>query len=185
MLQGESPDIPTVASRSSARPLATAPTLENLGAIGRNPALAISESLRNAFALTSTAESPLSTPAASSGPATKSKSHLYPFSTRIIIHTFQERRLNATNSIKITPTATPTKHRSASPATVTLTTTHVTQQKSRLSRQIRPPAEDLDMDADGDDDAEEENEDETLYCFCQKQSYGDVSICYSRSVDFF
>ena len=64
---------------------------------------------------------------------------------------------------------------------MTLTTTHVTQQKSRLSRQIRPPAEDLDMDADGDDDAEEEIEDETLYCFCQKQSYGDVSICY-RSI---
>ena len=67
---------------------------------------------------------------------------------------------------------------------MTLTTTHATQQKSRLSRQIRPLAEDLDMDADGDDDAEEENEDETLYCFCQKQSYGDVSICYKRSVNF-
>ena len=62
---------------------------------------------------------------------------------------------------------------------MTLTTTHATQQKSRLSRQIRPPvAEDLDMDAEGDDDAEEELEDETLYCFCQKQSYGDVSICF-------
>jgi chromatin modification-related protein YNG2 len=99
-------------------------------------------------------------------------------------HLSQGRRLNATNSIKITPAVTPTKHRSASPATVTLTTTHATQQKSRLSRQIRPPAEDLDMDADGDDDAEEEVEDETLYCFCQKQSYGDVSICYRRSVIF-
>ena len=64
-----------------------------------------------------------------------------------------------------------------------LSTTHATQQKSRLSRQIRPP-EDLDMDADGDDDAEEEIEDETLYCFCQKQSYGDVSICYRRRVRF-
>ena len=64
---------------------------------------------------------------------------------------------------------------------MTLTTTHATQQKSRLSRQIRPPVEDIDMDADGDEDAEEENEDETLYCFCQKQSYGDVSICYYRS----
>jgi chromatin modification-related protein YNG2 len=68
---------------------------------------------------------------------------------------------------------------------VTLTTTHVTQQKSRLSRQIRPLVEDLDMDADGDDDAEEEIEDETLYCFCQKQSYGDVSICYRRCMIFF
>lgn len=126
MLQGESPDTPTVASRSGAKPLVATPTLENFGAIGRNPALAISESLRNA------------------------------------------------NSI--TPAVTPTKHRSASPATVTLTATHVTQQKSRLSRQIRPPPEDLDMDADGEDDAEE-NEDETLYCFCQKQSYGDMIAC--------
>ena len=61
---------------------------------------------------------------------------------------------------------------------MTLATTHATQQKSRLSRQIRPLTEDLDLDADGDDDAEEEIEDETLYCFCQKQSYGDVSIRY-------
>jgi len=77
---------------------------------------------------------------------------------------------------------------------VAVTTTHTTQQKSRLSRQIRLPAEDLDMDADGDDDAEE-LEDETLYCICQKQSYGDVSIfftldkvnilsdCFSYSID--
>lgn len=90
--------------------------------------------------------------------------------------TFQERRLNATNSIKITPAVTPTKHRSASPSTVVATTTHATQQKSRLSRQIRLPAEDPDMDAEGDDDAEDEIEDETLYCICQKQSYGDVRI---------
>lgn len=42
------------------------------------------------------------------------------------------------------------------------------------------------MDADGDDDAEEEIEDETLYCICQKQSYGDVSIFfYLRGVDLF
>ena len=186
MLQGDSPDTPTVSSRSGTRPLAATPTVENLGAIGRNPALAISESLRNAFALTSAVDSPSVTPAASSGPATKSKFHPHPYSiTRIIIYTVQGRRLNATNSIKITPAVTPTKHRSASPATVTLSTTHATQQKSRLSRQIRPPAEDLDMDADGDDDAEEEIEDETLYCFCQKQSYGDVSICYRRSVNLF
>lgn len=64
---------------------------------------------------------------------------------------------------------------------MTLTTAHVTQQKSRLSRQIIPPAEDPDMDADGDDDAEE---DETLYCICQKQSYGDASIFNYRSVNF-
>jgi hypothetical protein len=37
--------------------------------------------------------------------------------------------------------------------------------------------EDLDADADGDEDVEGEDgeEDLTLYCFCHKQSYGDVS----------
>ena len=183
MLQGETPDTPTVATRS-VKPVAATPTLENFGATGRNPAMAISESLRSALALTPAAESPSA--ASSSGPATKSRSHFSPVSVLLMtIDAFQERRLNATNSIKITPAVTPTKHRSASPATVTLTTTHVTQQKSRLSRQIRPPIEDIDMDADGDDDAEEENEDETLYCFCQKQSYGDVSTFYHRSRTFF
>jgi Inhibitor of growth proteins N-terminal histone-binding len=78
MLQGDSPDTPTVVSRS-AKPLAVTPTLENLGTIGRNPALAISESLRNALALTPVPEPPSVASAASSGPATKSKSHLYPF----------------------------------------------------------------------------------------------------------
>jgi hypothetical protein len=76
MLQGESPDTPTVVSRSGARPLAATPTLENSGVISRNPALAISESLRNAFALTSAADSPSVTPPAPSGPATKSTSSL-------------------------------------------------------------------------------------------------------------
>ncbi|KAF8800528.1 hypothetical protein BYT27DRAFT_6833664 [Phlegmacium glaucopus] len=161
LLQGESPETPTVATRAS-RPLVATPTLENFGAIGRNPALAISESLRNALALTPTADPQVSAPATptpSSAPATK------------------KRRLNATNSIKITPAVTPTKHRSASPATVAVTTTHATQQKSRLSRQIRLPVEDIDMDADGDHDEEEEIEDETLYCICQKQSYGDMIAC--------
>ena len=91
----------------------------------------------------------------------------------LLIDVIQERRLNAANSIKITPAVTPTKLRSASPATVP--TIHVAQQKSRLSRQTRP-VENIDLDADGDDDAEEDNEDETLYCICQKQSYGDASI---------
>jgi len=161
MLQGENPEIPTVASRSSRPPVATS-TLENFGAMTRNPALAISESLRNALALTPAADPrPLVqvAAAASSGPATK------------------KRRLNVTNSIKITPAVTPIKHRSASPSTIAVTTTQVIQQKSRLSRQIHLPVEDLDVDADGDEDAEEEIEDETLYCICQKQSYGDMIAC--------
>ena len=80
ILQGESPDTLTVASRSSARPLASTPTLENFSAVARNPTLANSESLRNAFTLTSTVDLPSVTPTVSSGPATKSKSHLYPYS---------------------------------------------------------------------------------------------------------
>ena len=43
---------------------------------------------------------------------------------------------------------------------------------------MHPPPEYTKSDADGEeggDMEEEENEDETLYCFCQKQSYGDVS----------
>ena len=113
ILQGESPDTLTVASRSSARPLASTPTLENFSAVARNPTLANSESLRNAFALTSTVDLPSVTPTVSSGPATKSKSHLYPYSKN---HPhLQGRHLNATNSIKITPTATPT----ATPLSIT------------------------------------------------------------------
>ena len=72
LLQGESPDTPSVATRSGARPLAATPTLENYGAIGRSPALAIGESLRNAFTLTSALDSPSVSPALPTGPATKS-----------------------------------------------------------------------------------------------------------------
>jgi chromatin modification-related protein YNG2 len=33
----------------------------------------------------------------------------------------------------------------------------------------------MDVDGEGDDDAEvEDDNDERLYCFCRKQSYGDV-----------
>jgi chromatin modification-related protein YNG2 len=92
--------------------------------------------------------------------------------------------VTAAASIKISPAASP-KHRSASP-TVLPATAH-TQQKSRLSRQVHPPPEYSKSDADeeGGDMEEEENEDETLYCFCQKQSYGDVSVdSYRRKNSF-
>ena len=64
MLQGENPDIPTVASRSAS---------ESFGAAVRNPALVISESLQNALALTPVEDSPSVAPVTPSGPATKSK----------------------------------------------------------------------------------------------------------------
>lgn len=86
-----------------------------------------------------------------------------------------ERRITA--SIKASPTASPLKGRSASPAAAA--TPHTAHPRSRLSRQILlVEPEDVDMDADGDEDEEDaDGEDTKLYCFCQKQSYGDVS-CY-------
>ena len=98
-----------------------------------------------------------------------------------VIEYLAERR--TTTSIKITPASSPTGRRSASPASVSPAHGH-TQHKSRLSRQVHPPAdedEDDDMDGEGeDDDGEvEDDNDETLYCFCQKQSYGDVRFISS------
>ena len=58
-----------------------------------------------------------------------------------------------------------------------------TSTRSRLSRQShavrvqQQEEEDLDADADGDEEIEGDDaeDDLTLYCFCNKQSYGDVS----------
>lgn len=88
---------------------------------------------------------------------------------------FAERRMNSSASIKITPVPSPTKHRSASPSAAPISQT--THQRSRLSRQIIP-VEESEPEAGGDDDmdADDDAEDERLYCFCQKQSYGDVSL---------
>jgi chromatin modification-related protein YNG2 len=86
----------------------------------------------------------------------------------------ERRTTTAPTSIKLAPVAAPTPpRRSASPLTsATVANSHNTSHKrSRLSRQIHP-REDVDMDAEGDEDGE--GEDENLYCFCQKQSYGDV-----------
>ncbi|KAG5647249.1 hypothetical protein DXG03_000784 [Asterophora parasitica] len=86
-----------------------------------------------------------------------------------------ERRL-AASSIKLNA-STPTKHRSASPTTTApLATTQRTA--SRLSRQSIT-RQDTDMD-EAEDDVEGEDgdgDDERLYCFCQKQSYGDMIAC--------
>lgn len=68
----------------------------------------------------------------------------------------------------------PTKHRSASPSAAAISQT--THQRSRLSRQIHPVEEsEPEVGADEDMEADDDAEDERLYCFCQKQSYGDVS----------
>ncbi|PPQ91369.1 hypothetical protein CVT25_004136 [Psilocybe cyanescens] len=169
-LQGDSPEVIAAAAAAAAsKPLAGLPSLsaESFGAPGRNPALAISESLRNALSITPVPDPRLAaqatvatSPSPSAGHATK------------------KRRITATQSIKISPVGSPAKHRSASP-TIAPAAAHVPQ-KSRLSRQVQLVVEDndQDMDADGDEeaDAEEDNEDETLYCFCQKQSYGDFHL---------
>ncbi|KDR69284.1 hypothetical protein GALMADRAFT_128759 [Galerina marginata CBS 339.88] len=170
-LQGDPPEVIAASVAAASKPLVGLPTLsaDNFGLPGRNPALAISESLRNALTITPLAEPrtlsvqiPVATsPSPSAGQATK------------------KRRVTTTTSIKITPATTPTKHRSASPTIAALAIPHV-QQKSRLSRQVLPMEDlDQDMDAEGEEEGEmeEDNEDETPYCICQKPSYGDMIAC--------
>lgn len=85
---------------------------------------------------------------------------------------FLERRLTTTTSIKL-----------PSPAPISISHQSASHSRSRLSRQSHTTRaqiqeeEDLDADAEGEDDVAEEDgeEDLTLYCFCHKQSYGDVS----------
>ena len=83
---------------------------------------------------------------------------------------FPERRITTNTSLKLSSPAPPS--------------TLGTGSRSRVSRQARiaEEEEDLDpeadIDAEGEDDPEGEDaeeEDTTLYCFCHKQSYGDVN----------
>ena len=82
-----------------------------------------------------------------------------------------ERRLTTNTSLKI-----------SSPAP--LATLGATASRSRVSKQTRIAEEEEDLDPEADADAEGEDdpegedaeeEDTTLYCFCNKQSYGDVN----------
>jgi hypothetical protein len=56
--------------------------------------------------------------------------------------------------------------------------------RSRLSRYAIPDEELEDIDAEGEDDVEEGveevegDEDKKPYCFCQKMSYGEVSVVF-------
>ena len=159
---------------------------DSYGGVGRNPSLQVSESLRNA--LTSAPTTPdtrqasLSAAAPShssaSGFAHKSMlTHLCFYDEMTDTSPRSERRA-AASSTKLS-SVSPTKHRSASPTTTApLVATQRTA--SRLSRQAITRV-DTDMD-EGDEDAEGEDaegDDERLYCFCQKQSYGDVSVSSS------
>lgn len=120
----------------------------------RNPALAVTESLRNALGVLPIADTSSISVAGSSS---------------------NKRRKvgTATPSIKI-PT------RSASP-TVSAPATGSAHARSRLSRQIHPPVQDEDeeMDAEAEDDGEGDDGDgdDRLYCYCQSQSYGDMIAC--------
>ena len=83
----------------------------------------------------------------------------------------------AAPSIKVPATAWAQK-RSASP-TVQPATSQASHQRSRLSRQIHPvtPERDEDEDAEGDEDVEgDDGDDNRIYCYCQQQSFGDVSF---------
>ncbi|KAJ7785891.1 hypothetical protein B0H16DRAFT_1488382 [Mycena metata] len=181
VLQGELPEptfAPTAAGGRVTRTPSTAsvPLLETeniYSGSSRNPASQIGDSLRAALggsaSLPDIRQVPITPvlPTAASmsaGPSAQKK-----------------RRITATApaSIKLAPVVTPTAtpRRSASPltsASAANSHAHNSHKRSRLSRQIHP-REDVDMDAEGEEDGE--GEDENLYCFCQKQSYGDMIAC--------
>ncbi|KAJ3564240.1 hypothetical protein NP233_g8426 [Leucocoprinus birnbaumii] len=161
-LQGEVPE-PTSTSLGKAGSGVALGGVD-FGPSGRNPAQQISESLRNALTGASESRQGSATPVASAVTASSGGSAT------------KKRRINASASIKITPVPSPTKHRSASPSAAAISQT--THQRSRLSRQIHP-VEESEPEAGGDDDmdGEDDPEDERLYCFCQKQSYGDMVAC--------
>ncbi|KAG5653842.1 hypothetical protein H0H81_010115 [Sphagnurus paluster] len=160
ILQGETVDYASALGSS----LSAMPGI-GLGLSGANPAAQVTDSLRNALTSAPTIPDLRQTPVPSSGSISAASAG-----------PAQKKRRLAASSIKINST-TPTKHRSASPTT---TAPLVTSQRvaSRLSRQSITRQE-TDMD-EGEDDAEAddgEGDDERLYCFCQKQSYGDMIAC--------
>lgn len=178
-LQGEVPDTTAGLGKAAS---GVGPGLD-FGPSGRNPAQQISESLRNALVNPAESRQGSATPvssaiaAASSGSATKSTSFLCIRLCYALTIESSERRINGAASIKITPVPSPTKHRSASPSAAAISQT--THQRSRLSRQIHPVEEsEPEIGPDEDMEADDDAEDERLYCFCQKQSYGDVSANY-------
>ncbi|KAJ6479907.1 hypothetical protein C8R47DRAFT_1322555 [Mycena vitilis] len=132
----------------------------------RTPVSQVSESLRAALGASASVPDIRQTV-----PSTPSSSA----SASILVGPVQKkRRITApTTSIKLAPVAaTSPPRRSASPLTSNANAnSHSNSHKrSRLSRQI-----DVTMDVVGEEEGE--GEDENLYCFCQKQSYGDMIAC--------
>ncbi|GLB34861.1 putative chromatin modification-related protein [Lyophyllum shimeji] len=163
ILQGETVDYASALGSS----LSAVPGLGMAGFSDKMATAQLSDSLRSALTSTPTIPDLRQTPV----PASSS-------SLTVAAGPAQKKRRVAASSIKLA-SASPIKHRSASPTTTApLTTTQ--RVTSRLSRQsiTRQEAE-ADMD-EGDEDAEGEDaeaDDERLYCFCQKQSYGDMIAC--------
>ncbi|KAJ7794477.1 hypothetical protein B0H14DRAFT_3114808 [Mycena olivaceomarginata] len=158
------------ASGSSARLLRTpsavgSPMLEGEVYVGasRNPASQIRESLRTALGASTTmpdiqTQPPSATPVAafasvSAGPSQKKRGITAP-----VVALMPPRRFAS----PLTTSVAANSHGSSS------------HKRSQLSRQIHP-REEMDVDAEGEDMAEDK--DENLYCFCQRQSYGDMIAC--------
>ncbi|KAK7043185.1 hypothetical protein VNI00_008539 [Paramarasmius palmivorus] len=171
-LQGDTHPVETYSAKGglvSAVPTLTASEITrgaSHGMSGRDPASSISESLR--IALSVPAESRKAVVASESASSVASST---------------KRRRTATTNISASPSIKlpPTKSRSISPA-ATAVVTKGSQGRSRLSRQIHPPPEDIEMAEEEEEDAEVEGEedddaDDKLYCFCQKTSYGDMIAC--------
>ncbi|KAF8166967.1 hypothetical protein BJ912DRAFT_1001801 [Pholiota molesta] len=158
ILQGEPPEEVRASTASyltaQAHLRSSSPYMKREGSvIGLSPVIQIGESLRN---VTGAQGDALPSITLSSGPSYNKK-----------------RRLTTTTSIKL-----------PSPAPISISHQSASHSRSRLSRQSHTTRaqiqeEDLDADAEGEDDIAEEDgeEDLTLYCFCHKQSYGDMIGC--------
>ncbi|KII94649.1 hypothetical protein PLICRDRAFT_33459 [Plicaturopsis crispa FD-325 SS-3] len=151
---------------------ADAPPLAAFGGGHANPALKITESLRNAI-------QPTPSPVPDTRQASPAAAH----------HAgpVQKKR-------KLTAATTNASIKLPSPAPVApAPSLHGTTQRSRLSQQVHPPrATPSDADAEGEDDMDEgadgeeggDQEDKEIYCFCQKLSYGEMIACDNQDCPY-
>ena len=158
-----------------------------LEGLGRNPALHLTESIRSALRASPSGVGGVGAGVGvvESGSANKRGcSGLFLRGGINMIYT--GRRVGTSASIKLS--TTPSRRRSASPATTGAGATSHTHQRSRLSRQVLPP-EESEEEAEAEENAEEmedvdAEEDDKIYCFCRKKSFGDVSRFFSLSAWF-
>ncbi|TFK25299.1 hypothetical protein FA15DRAFT_364806 [Coprinopsis marcescibilis] len=159
VLQGE----PVVESYSTlTTPIATTPVFSPNSEPFKNPALAVTESLRNALAAPIITEPrPIQVPqiSVSSAPTAPGTSP-------------NKRRKMGTGSPSIKVPG-----RSASPTSIQVSGPQSTHQRSRLSRQIHPPVRDDDEELEAEVEEEVDDGDDRLYCYCERQSFGDMIAC--------